>query len=591
MCTRCDTSLSLTGFVSVLGGQVQEGLTPASGDCGAVAVDGVTLPPPQKKWRDFGDTYGAKRVQIKIGAQKWRVVNPAQWDAGIPRSVEHRKGRAVLVGMAVAGATPAVPDLSLRNGVKAILGRAMRCPAHKPVANIWRFVRRFDHLLLPGFLEGYTPMSVHEWLQSMPSRRRRALEKAAARVDQQGWKESWEWFNAFIKSEKMPGFEKLLGFFTPARTMLDRLIQGPADETHIVAGPLIKPVIKQLKKAWGPRGPIFYASTSVEELNDWFRSHYVGGMVAVMCDYTLFDNSHSADSWFYIESLYHRLGLYKLHPYFASVLNAWRKPKGRVKGKGWSIKYQARVMNASGRDDTSLANALLNGVCFLVSAAAALARKPIFQLTTEDVNLALSRIHLSVCGDDSLCLVDATFSTHELDGFKADLAANISSFGFNAGADKMQVSRDPFDFVYLGMRPYPVSGQWYFCRTIGRAIWKMGWVLDGMGLDGPSRVTGDAVATVTTQAAVPVLSDYAIGYLASREGCKRILPVCDPNKPWTQGVRTPAYDSETLAYVARGYKVGFAELQRLCNTLRERRSFPWVCDDSVLTRMVYHDDL
>jgi hypothetical protein len=96
---------------------------------------------------------------------------------------------------------------------------------------------------------------------------------------------------------------------------------------------------------------------------------------------------------------------------------------------------------------------------------------------------------------------------------------------------------------------------------------------------------------MASQAVVPVLSDFAIGYLAAREGCKRLLPEMDLNKPWTTGVETPPYDDTTVSYVADGYKISVRELSELCALLRARRSFPWICDVSALQAMVYHDDL
>lgn len=562
-----------------------------AGSSGAVAVPGVSLDPIPSKWNRFGDCFAKQRVKCKIGGKKWRVVNPNYWDLGLSNGQEEKQGRAVLAGLAVAGATPAVSDLNPRNAVKAVLGRVMRCPAHTPVVGIWDFVKRFESLLLPGLFDDYEPMTEQQWLATMPARRRRALEDAMQKVWRLGWHESWEWFKAFIKSEKIPGFGKSGGLLVPTRYMLDRLIQGPADETHCIVGRFIKPVIHQLKKSWGVDGPIFYASCSVEKLNSWFRRWYQPGTLAVMCDYSMFDNSHSAQSWAYVESVYERLGLYEMHPYFKRVMDCWRAPQGRIKGKGWCVKYKGRVMNASGRDDTALSNGLLNGLCFFLSACAALLRKPVTALTSEDVSWGLRRIHVSVCGDDSLCLIETSLEGLELELFQQRLSDNIASFGFDAGADKMVVSRDPFKMVYLGMRPYPCGGQWYFARTIGRAIWKVGWVLDGVDVDCPSRVTGDCEAILATQAVVPVLSDFAVGYLAARVGCKRLLPTVDPNRPWTTGVETPPYDAETLHYVAAGYELSIAELDSLCEALRSRRSFPWVCDHPALLRLVYVDDL
>lgn len=571
---------------------VHQCMSAGDGSCGAVSVPGVSLAPPPNKWGNFGDTFHKHRVKFKIGARQWRTVNPVHWQAGVPECGDKQKGRAVLAGLAVAGATPAVSLLNPQNSIKAVLGRVMRCPANRPAPGIWDFVRRFEHLLLPGLLDGYEPMTEVQWLASMPARRRKALTKAMANVWRLGWSDAWVWFKSFVKSEKIPGFGKVNGMLQPTLYMLDRLIQGPADETHCIVGRFIKPVADQLKRSWNATdGPIFYANCSVEHLNSWFRRWYRPGTLGVMCDYSMFDNSHSAASWRYVESVYERLGLYEMHPYFSRVMDAWRAPKGRLGGKGWCVKYEGRVMNASGRDDTSFANGLLNGLCFFLSATAAILNKTVFDLDESDVRFGLTKIHLSVCGDDSICLIDTAMPDRDLPALKERISAGVAQFGFNAEAHKIMASRSPFDMVYLGMRPYPCGGQWYFARTIGRAIWKVGWILDGDGVDCPARVTGDCEAIMATQAVVPVLSDFACGYLAARQRCRRLLPTPDPNRPWTTGVSTPAYDAETIEYVAHGYGLSVSELEGLCSRLRGRRSFPWVCDDPALVRTVYVDDL
>ena len=45
-------------------------------------------------------------------------------------------------------------------------------------------------------------------------------------------------FKAFVKMEKLPGFEKGDGKLGPTGRMADRLIQGPNDATHGIAGPV-----------------------------------------------------------------------------------------------------------------------------------------------------------------------------------------------------------------------------------------------------------------------------------------------------------------------------------------------------------------
>jgi hypothetical protein len=533
--------------------------------------------------------YEEKLLMLKIEGKKWVTVQPLGFPSGVPAS-EVKKGRAVLAGMAVAGATPAVSNLDAHNSVKAVLARVFRAPKYDPDPSVWAHARELFKSLFRSLTQDYVPMTVSAWLKTMPARRRAALLRAKDIVDLDVWRPSWGKFNSFIKSEKLPGFEKKFGSLLPATTMIDRLIQGPADEAHIIAGPLLKPVMVKLKEVWNNESPIFYGGVAPDLLNAWFNNRYRNGMWAVCCDYSMYDNSHSDCSWNFMWGLYNKLRLFELDPRFSLIFEAWRRPVGRMTGKGWALRYQAPCMNASGRDDTALANGLLNGVVFYLSAMAARLEKSVLDLSVRDLRSGLC--WLSVCGDDSLCLLSFSLAEKAYrDAFVRRLSTNISSFGFDASAEKMSVTDNPFNMVYLAMRPYPAQGRWWFGRTIGRAIWKMGWVLDGVGLDCPARVTGDCEAIAITQAVVPVLYDHAVGYLKSRVGCKRLVPAADPNRPWTTGVQTPLYEADTLMYVAQGYDLTLRELVELCDQLRSISSYPCVVDNPALIRIVTYDDL
>lgn len=496
--------------------------------------------------------------------------------------------RCRLVGATIAGARPFVTEPNLYNATKALLCRVFRRPNHNAELAAWMAVSRLDKVLLGElFGSGFQPMTVDEWMAEAEPRRRAAFERARVDLEMLGWSDLWAWFSSFLKAEKLPWWEPHQGGdCTPLPALVDRLIQGPHDCTHLIAGPLLKPLTKRLKEVWNWESPIFYAAVSVEKLDSWFNRNYTPGMWGLCCDYSMFDNSHSTYSWHWVESIYRRMGFFEMDPRFEKVMEAWREPQGRLHGKGWTLKYKAYVMNASGRDDTSLANALLNGACMFLSLAAIFSGKEVESLTPGDIIRAKRIIHLSVCGDDSLALLP------ELPGgkksFMAALSKTLARFGFDAGADKMKVSQNPFDFVYLAMRPYPHSGRWWFAKTIGRAIWKLGWQMDPSG-DAQAWMAGNAKQVTATQQIVPLLSDVAQAYLKGYSGPVR--HEVDAHRPWQRSSETPAYDDSVIDYVCTGYDLGRAELADAIAHCRSIPQFPWVLDHSALRRILAVDEM
>jgi hypothetical protein len=234
-------------------------------------------------------------------------------------------------------------------------------------------------------------------------------------------------------------------------------------------------------------------------------------------------------------------------------------------------------MNASGRDDTSLANALLNGCVYALSLIAAIKRKPVMDLTRRDIDEVFPLLHLAIMGDDSLALLPAHLYYEGLEGC---LEENIRQFGFKL--TMARPSTDPFSFVFLGMRPYPSNGRWWFARTVGRALFKWGWRLDMKSKDGPAFMTGDAIATAKVDRVVPILYDLAEAYCSTRQGCKAVHQVC-LDKPWRAGdPGVPRYTDHTLQYVAAGYDVTYRELCDCVAFVAGLKSFPCVIDHPVL---------
>lgn len=492
-----------------------------------------------------------------------------------------------LAGIVCSGARPLASARTPYNEGKALLGRAFRrAPAkpwgYGPKPGVWSKAYEFVEILLPGFRAG--EMLVLEWLASMPSHRRVPLTKAWHRLEQTGWKTSYEKFQCFVKTELLPAFSKSPeGELLTLDEMIDRLIFGPKDEAHVYMGPKLKELIKKLKDIWSVDGPVHYGSCGPEGLFRFLREKMADGPHQFFwCDFSMYDNTHSEDSWAFIEKLYRRAGI--SDDLFWQIFKAWMRPSGKI----GPFRFKTRVMNASGRDDTALANAILNGVATCLSIIAALLRVDVLELTEDDVRRGLGMFSLSVCGDDSIGALPP-FSERQMAELRERISSNLACFGFEA---KLGTSPRMEDAVYLGMRPYPTRSGWFWGKTIGRSTYKMGYAMLKGKNDLMAHITGVADMHVRCSSHVPILSDLAETIVRLRTGMKRTPPVRDSNRPWewTQesGVQ---YDDVTILSVAETYGVSVAEIQQLITQIHSVGRLPAVIDSAVWRRLVWVDDL
>jgi hypothetical protein len=411
--------------------------------------------------------------------------------------------------------------------------------------------------------------------------------KAKAVLDLYGFRPKVDGrFTVFVKSEKLCGFQKTPHGLSPLETLIDRIIQAPADPSHCIAGPPMKTMTHKLKQVWNHENHIFYASVSVDILQTWTDRVGPRGKTGVCVDYTMFDSTHSLLSWALIESLYTRAGFDD--PDFLAVLEAWREPVGYATGKGWALKYFAPAMNASGRDDTSLVNALLNGIVIFFSMAAAYHSVSVVDLTPSHIAFAKENFDIAVVGDDSLAYVPL-IPTDQHAAFAARLSAAISEFGLDAAGDKIQVSDDPHEQVFLGMRLYACAGRLLWGRTIGRALYKFGWKCSPLPPDPGAHMASEAKAICAIQSHVPILSDFALSYLAWW-GCGPVTKISDdPDRPWRQSGPRPDYDETTIAQVCRTYGLTLNEFGALRSFIYTLNQYPNVVHHPTMDKFFQKD--
>lgn len=607
ICTSCAAALKTEGCIPVESAfQIQAGLHVPTCYPGIVCLRGVEKQPPAKKWEAVSWDQG----QVKISWAHARLGKPVltdkpknlvdfkKEDFKLVKPARPEKFTHALLGIGVSGCNPCVSANTALNKVKASCGRLFRKETEQEIATngsqawgsgprpgVWDKAWDFVDILLPDLISKME--AVEDWLQSMPSRRKIALNLAFERLKRNGWKKGYAKFSAFVKTELLPGFEKTKWGPEPLQEMLDRLIQGPRDETHVIAGPHLKPLTKQLKKVWNNQGPIFYAATTPEEQHEFLQRLLHNSFLNGTCDFSMFDATHSDDTFKFMAKLYKRAGI--SDPMFWKVFTVWQRPRGSI----GPVVYRAGTMNASGRDDTSLLNAVLNGVCTVLSLASVLSGVEIEQLQEHHVRATLAKIVLGVAGDDSIWTLRGIDRT-DVQDLKEAMVKKVREFGFVA---KLQISDRVQDMVFLGNRPYPVGGQWYWGKTIGRAAYKMGWTLLAGKGDLMAHITGVHEMHQKCSAHVPVIADIANKICELRKGGKRNAVVRDPDKPWEwtlEGV--PPYDHETLCYVAECYNtpsrgVTCADVEDLLEAIRGVRAIPCVVEHWLLEHMVMVDEL
>lgn len=458
---------------------------------------------------------------------------------------------ATLGGVAIDGACPFTTAGGARPLVEAILYRVFKAVAAiidpAGFTNATGLAR--SPYLLGSFLQERQKMLLWDWFLSLKrSSRRKILIKAYLDMKKRGeHAPGFEFIQAFVKTELLPHFAK--GQAGPDRTKVKyvaRLIQAPHDETHIIAGPYLKPLIPALKEVWNEANWIFYASTGPAKLNKWLKRNCTAASW-FWSDYSAFDATWSPEAWAMVEGFYDMI-YPGADPELKRVFEIWRKPHGKMFSRKDDIKieYLANVCNASGRDDTALANALLNGIVLSMSFAAALAGKLPSAVTEADLRYASEVVQIAIVGDDSLCAC-----SFDVTPLKATIEQHIQSFGLQVVAES---SHSLVDVTFLGMMPYMAQGTYTWGPTIGRRMYKAYWKADQAGSI-PAWTNGVA-QQMSQWTNVPILCDLAKRVQELLKGHAVFTPQSDLEwKPWTAVPDSlPCWDESTLDWLCARYQ-------------------------------------
>lgn len=488
-------------------------------------------------------------LQLRAPRKKWIKLTVDDWLAIKPEDSVQDFNR--VVGPVISGAPCWVPARTLYNRLNAIFFRVFRRLPYGPQPGLWELART---LIAPVILNEMLTADLHptpwsEWIATRPPERVQPMLDAREYFEANGFTRQTTQFHAFMKQENMFAASKTMHGLAELQDAVPRLIQGPHDVTHVIAGPRITSMLKILKNSWKWSDSLYYASDTPLNLDSWLQlcTSQRDYFTIFWCDYTMFDSSYNAPAWNFVESLY---GTMLGDADFRKVLEIWRSPQGKC---GDDVKYRGGVMNASGRDDTAFANGVLNGVAMFASACASWYNVDLLALNESHLRSFLEIAKIAVCGDDSLGFLPF-LPIVERRAFLERLRANIARFGFKA---KAFASSRIFDAVFLGHRPLRVGSRWYWTRTIGRAIFKLGWQAEPRG-DPAAHMTGIMDMHTICSPHVPIIADMANAWVNAHTGLKRKAVSIDPNKPWewmTKGLVLPTYDRQTLIDCAAAYSV------------------------------------
>jgi len=294
-----------------------------------------------------------------------------------------------------------------------------------------------------------------------------------------------------------------------------RIIFDPEAWSQVVAGPVLRSATNLLHQIMNKDSKItYFGGLQPNEANEWIRTYVnetdmsfrhkgieLPEQVVIENDFSKMDSCYGDACFRFIYRVYTHWGLPMESPLFKQVLKLWSRPKARFRS---GTKVRAPSMNASGRSDTALMNAIINGYVQLASYLVASLNKPLNTITDEEHERFMSTFGIGLLGDDSLTFAD------KFDDMQRLVADEVSHYGFETR--DMKVWQNVAFATFLGQRLYPVleNGKQTIAwgPTIGRKLYKMGTALDVQ--PAPLQwLKSNMKAILITSPHVPIISDIA----------------------------------------------------------------------------------
>jgi len=202
-----------------------------------------------------------------------------------------------------------------------------------------------------------------DWFSGFPPSKRRMYYRELLRYEGNVGTLSSE-FDIFLKVEWQPLLPAGI-HGVGVRPNVPRTIWASKAWTHLINGRKCRAATDTLHKVWNCRNSVVYAGgMTPSELKSWVNQRadpvtatFNGGKLAIMTDYSMFDQTHSPHTHDFARQVYNKMG-WTFSELERLAFEAWESPVGKFR---CGTKLVGGAMNASGRDDTALINALLNG--------------------------------------------------------------------------------------------------------------------------------------------------------------------------------------------------------------------------------------
>lgn len=289
-------------------------------------------------------------------------------------------------------------------------------------------------------------------------------------------------FSMFLKRELANSGTFINGYRERANP---RIIFDPPPITQVFMGPILRPATKLLHQTLPDTGNItYFGGTDPDQANRWIRKYVTpdyqfsfndpkfnletGSFVsAIENDISKMDCSYSEPCFWFVKQVYNWWGIEVNNQYIEKILESWEQPVGRFRS---GLKVRAPTMNASGRADTALMNALVNASIQLGAYVSSFYQKPIELVTEYEYECFTKRFAMGLLGDDSIVFTQTRENTAN------DVQQYMASLGFEAAGTKYW--RTPHHITFLGQRVYPVLERGRptiaWGPSIGRRLYKFG---------------------------------------------------------------------------------------------------------------------